>query len=440
MNKTQPPWLLDPDARRLFSDFPIPLALVAADGRPVALNTRFAASYHLSSVTPSQLQGFLEAGSSCWQDVRLPSTGGGQITVRLQALPANQQTVLLVLSGDNHDRDITLLRQQLQDLEQLVSTDPLTGAWNRAHLDRVIEVELNRSTRYRQPLAQILIDVDHFKRINDRHGHLAGDGVLREIVHTVRENIRGTDLLFRWGGEEFLVMTPSTSYRSAATVAKKILAAVASRRFAVGEMITVSLGVAERLPEEDSGTFFRRADKALYAAKNAGRNRVVVDKRGSSDQWTAKPGAGIMALQWSEACECGDRTIDSQHYRLFELANSLIGIVLDAASERPTFNEALNVLLEHIAGHFADEEAILESKGYAHLRRHRRAHAGLLQRARALKQRAEAGEIPLGQLVEFIARDVVAGHLLAADRDFFPLFQVAGGDGHLSRGPHTSVR
>lgn len=425
MPEPQTAWLLEPHVQHFFRDFPLPLALMREDGGIAALNARFTESFEGASLESGSLQALIRAPDAPWQTVSLVRRGGGEVLVRARALRANEN-VLVVLSSrpleGPADHEVEEMRQRLAQLEQLVATDRLTGAWSRAHLDRMIELELSRNARYRQPLSLVLMDIDHFKQINDRHGHPVGDVVLQELVHAVREKIRGADLLFRWGGEEFVVMTPSTGYRSAAVVAEKIRSTVESHDFTVVGKVTVSLGVAERLAEEDAGALFKRVDEALYAAKNGGRNRVVVDRRGNSDQWAAAGGAGIITLQWSESYECGEETIDAQHRRLFELANRLIGTALDAAIDRTASKAALDELLEHVARHFADEEIILERKGYAHLETHRRAHAGLLARAARLKQKAEAEEIPLGELVEFLAHDVVARHLLTVDRDFFPLF------------------
>ena len=106
------------------------------------------------------------------------------------------------------------------ELERLRATDPLTGAWNRGQFDRAVVLELDRSVRYRQPLSLLLIDIDHFKKVNDTLGHKAGDTVLTELASTIRAGIRIIDGLYRWGGEEFAVLVSSTSYRKAGILAE----------------------------------------------------------------------------------------------------------------------------------------------------------------------------------------------------------------------------
>lgn len=425
MPDPQTHWLLEPHVQHFFADFPVPLAMLRSDGEIVALNTRFTETYDAASLESAAVQRLVKSPGAAWEPVSLVAKDGGSVPGLVRALRAEDQ-VMIVLSSqpleDAGDSEIGKLRLQLSHLERLVATDRLTGAWNRAHFDRMIELEFSRSARYQQPLSLLLLDIDHFKGINDRYGHQTGDLVLQELVHVVQTQIRKADLLFRWGGEEFVVMTPSTGYRSATGVAEKIRSAVASHDFPGAGSVTISLGVAERLPEESPGDCFKRVDAALYAAKNGGRNCVVTDRHGSSDEWAKTGITSTIRLQWSEAYECGENTIDTQHRQLFNLANRLIESAFSADNRSPAFHAAFDELLAHVARHFADEEVILKSMRYAKLEAHQRAHARLLARAKQLKAKADAGNITLGEVVEFLAHDVVARHLLTADREFFPLF------------------
>jgi hemerythrin len=283
--------------------------------------------------------------------------------------------------------------------------------------------ELDRGIRLKQPVSLIFLDIDHFKQINDVHGHQAGDAVLRELVRTVGGATRSMDALFRWGGEEFVVLAPSTGYRAGAVLAEKIRSKVEQHRFAGVESVTISLGVAEHIATESAEIWFRRADKALYRAKGGGRNRVCVDQRGSSDAWATESGLSVIRLVWQEAYECGEPTIDAEHREMFALANSLFDASFRLESSPGAFRAALNKLMAHIARHFADEEALLAQHGYQDLERHRRAHAALLARAGQLEAAVAAGQTTLGDLVEFLANTVVARHLFNADQKFFPLFK-----------------
>jgi diguanylate cyclase (GGDEF)-like protein/hemerythrin-like metal-binding protein len=314
------------------------------------------------------------------------------------------------------------LLARVKELEQLVATDHLTGAWNRTHLDRVIPAEIARSLSYRQPLSLILLDIDHFKRINDTYGHPAGDAVLCELVRVVRSRVRTSDLLFRWGGEEFVVLISAAGHRRAATVAETLRGAIAGHRFPGVGTVTISLGVAEHDGTEAADAWFRRLDDALYAAKDGGRNRVVADPGGNSDRWAAERGVSALRLEWLEGYECGNATIDGEHREIFRLANELIDASLGEPFEPAAFKAAMAALIEHVERHFADEEAILRKYCYAQFEEHHRSHAGLLARAKRFQKLADSGEFNMANVVEFLAQDLVARHLRIVDRGFFPLF------------------
>ncbi len=314
------------------------------------------------------------------------------------------------------------LCQRVSELEDRVSTDTLTGLWNRAHFDHIIEKELDRSLRHKQPLSLILFDVDHFKRVNDQFGHQAGDQVLRDIALLGNATIRSSDALFRWGGEEFAVLAPSTGHRGAARLAESVRGSIAGHQFSAVGWLTVSLGVAEHLSSENADNWFRRADDMLYAAKRSGRNVVQVDARGNSDLWADSHGLAALHLIWQEAYECGEPAIDSEHRELFRLANELIDAFLADQEKTDGVADAYDRLLAHIARHFANEEALLAQRGFAGLDAHRHAHANLLTRARDLRHTVASGGAGLGGMIEFLAGDVVARHLFKTDRGFFPLF------------------
>ncbi|HUG77868.1 MAG TPA: diguanylate cyclase [Burkholderiales bacterium] len=314
------------------------------------------------------------------------------------------------------------LRSRLEQLERAAMLDALTGLWNRRYLDHSLPAELSRNSRYRQPLAAALLDIDHFKQINDRLGHQAGDAVLKELAALIRGATRAADIPIRWGGEEFLVVMPCTAHGNAARAADKLRERIAGHRFALAGSVTASFGVTERLADEGAEAFFARLDRALYQAKADGRNRVVAEPRGASDDWQAQP-RPLVQLMWDESYACGEPLIDEQHRELFRLANALIGASLTGAQGAAAFEPALEAMLQHVARHFRDEEAILERRGFASLGQHREAHRGLLARAAALKLAARRGEITTGALMDFLAKELVARHLLTADRDFHPLFE-----------------
>lgn len=176
--------------------------------------------------------------------------------------------------------------QNLRHLEAqatLATTDPLTGAANRREFDRFLDQEIARATRYQRPLSVVLVDVDHFKRLNDTRGHQDGDEVLKKVVSAMRSVVRNQDLLARYGGEEFAVVAPETGPRQAAVLGERLRAAIQEEPYweegDLGPEVTASLGVSSRLPTADGLAYdelIRRADLALYASKEGGRNRVTV--------------------------------------------------------------------------------------------------------------------------------------------------------------------
>lgn len=167
-----------------------------------------------------------------------------------------------------------------QSLVNAASRDPLTRLFNRRHLFRVFRGELRRHERYGDALAIILIDADHFKRLNDAFGHVAGDAALRAIADVCTRSVRTTDVVGRFGGEEFIIVLPHTTATDAAVVAERIRRTISATEIRWRDQpldVTLSLGVAEAGPGTDTfDSLLTAADQALYAAKRAGRDRVSV--------------------------------------------------------------------------------------------------------------------------------------------------------------------
>jgi two-component system, cell cycle response regulator len=167
-----------------------------------------------------------------------------------------------------------------QQLAEHAATDPLTGLSNRRHIEPQLQGETARALRHKTRFSILMADLDHFKLVNDRHGHDAGDEVLREVALRLKGLLRKEDRPARWGGEEFLVLLTDTDAEQAAIVAEKVRAAIADAPVEVNGVaidMTISVGVATHDGELDPLDLIKRADRALYRAKDAGRNRVCVD-------------------------------------------------------------------------------------------------------------------------------------------------------------------
>jgi diguanylate cyclase (GGDEF)-like protein len=175
--------------------------------------------------------------------------------------------------------DITLRKRMESRLHEMATTDDLTGINNRRRFFDLATVEVNRAKRFSSALSFIMLDADRFKNVNDTFGHITGDKVLKAMAEACRSNLRQVDILSRYGGEEFAIMLPETDMESALSVAERLRAAIAEASVETEKgplYFTASLGVAALEGQTaDLGWLIERADSALYAAKNAGRNRVM---------------------------------------------------------------------------------------------------------------------------------------------------------------------
>jgi diguanylate cyclase (GGDEF)-like protein len=174
---------------------------------------------------------------------------------------------------------VLALTKDLLAVEQVrSSTDPLTGAANRWQMYNSLEHQWAACQTGQQTFSLILLDIDHFKRINDLHGHNAGDGVLQEATRVFKKSVGGLGIVARWGGEEFLILLPQTSLEVASILAENLRITLANHKFGVGQ-VTASFGIASLLGHETVNDLIRRADENLYSAKLSGRNRVEIKAR-----------------------------------------------------------------------------------------------------------------------------------------------------------------
>ena len=212
---------------------------------------------------------FLTAESSSAIDIEAMNAGAMDYLVKGELTPAALERSI---------RYALKLGATLDQLHRLATHDELTGLLNRRELDRVLSQEAERAVRFGQPLGLLMADIDHFKSVNDRHGHPAGDAVLREVARRLRAELRSVDFPGRFGGEEFAVVVVQADGESAAVLAERIRAAVMAAPVSIGEeelSVTISIGVAALPPNGCTGPeLLAAADQALYAAKRGGRNRV----------------------------------------------------------------------------------------------------------------------------------------------------------------------
>lgn len=205
----------------------------------------------------------------------------------LQSVMTKQELASANARLRDHDLRLRQLNFQLQ---QLVHTDDTTGLFNKRRLLEQLDLEIARTKRYGEILSCLMLDLDHFKLINDTHGHQAGDEVLRQIGARFRQRLRVTDFVARYGGEEFTILLPCTDASGARRVAESLSSAIRNREFTIPNArvsLTISIGIAccTKFDRLDSQQVILEADRALYRAKRAGRDRIcLADESGFGNE------------------------------------------------------------------------------------------------------------------------------------------------------------
>jgi len=204
-------------------------------------------------------------------------------TQTIQSEASRSQQIMLAAQKEVKEAEIRIkeLEDKLTQMSELVREDQLTGSLNRRGLDDVFEREADRADRRGTSLCAAMLDLDNFKKLNDTHGHAAGDEALIHVVRIVKQTLRSIDVIARYGGEEFLIVMPETSLDEAAKAMTRVQRELTTHFFTANDQrlfITFSAGVALRAPHEAQESVVKRADKAMYEAKKTGKNRVIVAK------------------------------------------------------------------------------------------------------------------------------------------------------------------
>jgi diguanylate cyclase (GGDEF)-like protein len=227
----------------------------------------------------AQCEAFVALGEEGTFTPQLLDIGARRLEIRCDALQDRRDrrvgAVLLL-------RDVSEKLALVEELRQLAMTDGLTGCYNRRHLFELCQHALSAARRYGRPLSLIILDIDDFKTINDQRGHLAGDRLLGRVCEILRHRLRATDILGRYGGDEFIVILPETTGADALRTAECL-----AEDCAAGSDVHLSLGVAEFVAEDGLESLLTRADLALYRAKHAGKNRAVLDAAPNGDAATS---------------------------------------------------------------------------------------------------------------------------------------------------------
>ncbi len=193
------------------------------------------------------------------------------LAIKIDKLEDEDNQHVIVLS------DITKLQQRAEKFKKRANIDALTGVYGRSKFDELYHSEFSRSTRYLNPLTIIFIDIDHFKIINDTHGHDVGDEILKVFAKLISSNRREFDIFARWGGEEFILMLPQTNINDGYKLGEKIRKTIASYEFDKAASLTCSIGLSMLNKGDTKETLIKRADNALYKAKTTGRNKTIIE-------------------------------------------------------------------------------------------------------------------------------------------------------------------
>jgi diguanylate cyclase (GGDEF)-like protein/hemerythrin-like metal-binding protein len=305
-------------------------------------------------------------------------------------------------------------------------TDALTGILNRAGFNEAFSREFSRARRYHQPLSLVLLDLDHFKNVNDGYGHPAGDKVLEGTARLLESRVRESDLVARWGGEEFAVLAPMTDADGAVQLAGKIRGLMEGTQFGPVGAVTASFGVAEMRPDDTIEAMLHRVDEALYGAKDSGRNQVRCAESGVHVAPAAGPGAAKQHSSRAKAKhlfnDTGFGPIDIEHQALSEALEAFGGKV--NGGDVDDVRSTLAAVIAAMAAHFAHEEELMADFSYPLLARHKEAHALFVGDARRFQaelmengvtpgfRRWAAGRLPEWFRYHILAHDMGLGQFL----------------------------
>ena len=351
----------------------------------------------------------------------------------MATLHANNEGKLVSILGVT--RDLSERHANDEMMHHLAFYDSLTGLPNRRLLEDRMNQTIALAQRENNRFAILFVDLDKFKPVNDTYGHAMGDWLLKEVAERMEATLRTSDTVARIGGDEFVIMLPKVETSQAAMrIAAKIheqLEAPFETNTSFQLQIACCIGVClYPLHGSSPKQLLKHADHAMYQAKESGGKRTClfvasVEESPSSDN----PEAGVsLHLFWRKSYNSGNELIDHEHQQLFAQINALLKTLLSADPPSIKIEQQLTTLLQGTASHFASEERLLAEMHYPELKQHKMEHACLLQKARMLKDAAARGELSVGEVIDYVAREVVQGHMLREDRKYFPLTMARSND------------
>lgn len=316
-------------------------------------------------------------------------------------------------------KNYNLRKKNLSKTDRLykrATHDSLTGIFNRLYFKDKFSTELIENCKNGSVFSIVLFDIDYFKQINDEYGHQKGDEALIGITKLVSKLIRKSDLFFRWGGEEFLILLPGARIEEATRVSEKIRREIEKLKIKGIRKLTASFGVTQCKVDDNQESMFKRVDNSLYLAKLTGRNKVVYNEEiyiGISDS--------LINIDWGPFFKSGNDQIDKEHEQLISLSNEIISNCFKKDNKEELLS-LFKQLLDHVVKHFENEEKILEQYKYKEYEQHKLIHKDLAVKAKHMYESLESGIISPVTVVKYIVQDVVVGHIIKSDFDFFQLF------------------
>ena len=327
-------------------------------------------------------------------------------------------------------RDVTERKRTEDAIRHLAFYDGLTQLPNRRLLLDRLRLSIARAARDSSRVALLFVDLDNFKPVNDELGHQVGDWLLQSAAKRMVECLRPYDTAARIGGDEFVILLPDLRHTDEGLAIGERIRSAMQQHFLTPDAkrirVSTSIGVAifpdHARTERD---LLRAGDEAMYQAKKSGRNSVVMLPANAvvtdTQADTIRSGGPLLRLNWSPAYNSGDATIDSEHREMFRFANVLLEKTTDPDAEPAEVKQAYEFLITTITKHFRDEEAQMRAWNYPKLQEHAQMHQKLLERSAELRQHVDDQTLAFGELVEFVALDVVARHMLKHDRDYYAM-------------------
>jgi diguanylate cyclase (GGDEF)-like protein/hemerythrin-like metal-binding protein len=305
-------------------------------------------------------------------------------------------------------------------LNDMIMFDELTGVNTRRYFNSKVFDEAKRAIRYSQDLTFIFCDIDNFKQINDKLGHDFGDHVLSAVGNSLASDIRESDVVTRWGGEEFIIMLPHTNREDGFKVAEKMRSKLEMLNHSKVGKVTASFGVASLIPSEYIGSCISRADKAMYLAKAQGRNKTITSEPNDPNVYVNRK------ILWQKIWCCGIQVIDDEHKALLNEMTEIVELSYFKEKKRE-LSERIGYLSETLKQHFKDEEEILKKLNWDQLNEHAEIHNQLINLNRVVQNDLKTMEIDMDKALQVLL-DAVFEHIIHEDYKYFSFVSDKLGD------------